>query len=533
MNINMMRRACSDLGTKVLRHCSGLLSNNARSSTNCRIVFRTAGGGWHHRSHLIDLNRQSLIETLGFDEYKLDTMYLTKNWIDVLSLDKGVLEARADRIRKRLGLSDTQLKKITQQQPYILSIPLDSDNGLEQKIDYMQNRLLLDDEALRNFVIHIPRVLLISKDDLGSKLDWLHEVLMFDGKESAKVINKYPDIVLRLDIGILNERVGWLKKCLNLMNKEIKKIILSQPTILGITGLESKFDYLQNRLLLDKKSLAKITTRFPPIITYSIDDNIEPTLDWIHEQLQLDEASLSKLIQSMPSILSLSIADNIEPTIDWIQQRLHLDDTALSKLIRRLPPILGMSIPDNMEPTLDWLQQRLTLADTALSKLIQRMPSILGMSITADNIEPTLDWLQQRLELDDVALSKVILLNPSILGNSISDNMEPKLDWLQQHLSLTDEEVSNMIQKQPALFGYNIPNNLEPTLDFYIDALGDENEALALVTRNPSALSRSLEKRLKPRLEEAQRVGIVIDYTCLHHIIFYTHDKWDKKINIY
>jgi len=103
-----MRRACSILGTKVLHHRSGLLSNNTRFSTNYRIINRAAGGGWHHRSHLVDLNRQSLIDSLGFDEYKLDTMYLTKNWIDVLTLDKGVLEARANRLRKRLGLSDAQ-----------------------------------------------------------------------------------------------------------------------------------------------------------------------------------------------------------------------------------------------------------------------------------------------------------------------------------------------------------------------------------------------------------------------------------------
>ena len=64
-----------------------------------------------------------------------------------------------------------------------------------------------------------------------------------------------------------------------------------------------------------------------------------------------------------------------------------------------------------------------------------------------------------------------------------------------------------------------------------MDALG-KHEALALVKRNPGAFGRSLEKRLKPRLEEAQRVGMVINYTCLYLIIFCTDDKWDKKIKL-
>jgi len=170
-------------------------------------------------------------------------MRSTENWKGILTLDKGVLNARADRLKKRLGLSQTQLKRITQQQPYILSIPLDSDTGLEQKIDYIQNRLLLDNEALRNLVVHIPRVLLIGKDDLGSKLDWLQEVLMLDGNESVKVITRCPDI-LALQIRVLNKRVSWLKNRLNLNDNEIKKIIQSQPTILNITS-ESETGLLQ------------------------------------------------------------------------------------------------------------------------------------------------------------------------------------------------------------------------------------------------------------------------------------------------
>ena len=82
----------------------------------------------------------------------------------------------------------------------------------------------------------------------------------------------------------------------------------------------------------------------------------------------------------------------------------------------------------------------------------------------------------------------------------------------------------------PALFSYNIDTNIEPTINFYIDALGDESKALAFVTRDPSSLSRSLEKRLKPRLEEAQDAGMIIDSTCLNSIMARTEDQWVKKM---
>ena len=87
-----------------------------------------------------------------------------------------------------------------------------------------------------------------------------------------------------------------------------------------------------------------------------------------------------------------------------------------------------------------------------------------------------------------------------------------------------------MIQKQPALFGYNIPNNLEPTLDFYIDALGNKSDAITYVRQKPKSFSYSLEKRLRPRLKQAQAVGMVVDAKLLYLINSYTNEQWDKKI---
>ena len=108
--------------------------------------------------------------------------------------------------------------------------------------------------------------------------------------------------------------------------------------------------------------------------------------------------------------------------------------------------------------------------------------------------------------------------------------MEPTLEWLQQRLRLDDAAVSEMIQKLPALFGCNVDTNLKPTLNFYIDALGDKREACALVIDRPNLFGYSLEKRLKPRLEDARDAGIVIDSGCLSRIAMYTNDKWQKSL---
>ena len=82
----------------------------------------------------------------------------------------------------------------------------------------------------------------------------------------------------------------------------------------------------------------------------------------------------------------------------------------------------------------------------------------------------------------------------------------------------------------PPLLSSNIASNLEPTINFYINALGDKSKALDLVIRIPASLTYSLEKRLKPRLEEAKEAGMIVDSTCLNYIMVYTEHQWAKKM---
>jgi len=360
--------------------------------------------------------------------------------------------------------------------------------------------------------------------------------------------------LLTLNIGTLHNRVTWLQSRLQLSTVEIQRIAQLQPGILTRQSnknyyypnkksstegdndpfplaLSPKLNILQQRLQLDDNSLKKLIVRTPSILMASLDGNLEPKLNYIQRKLSLDDTtSLRKFVLTCPSVLACSIEDNIEVKIDWLQERLILDERRLTKLIISFPNVITMSIQDNIEPTLDWLQHRLSLTNEQLSKVIQKRPSILSLSIT-DNIEPTLDWLQQRLTLDDTALSKIIQQMPPILGLSMSDNIEPKLDWIQERLSLTDEQLTKMIQRYPALLTCSIDSNIEPTLNFYIDSLG-RDEAISFVIKNPSSFGRSLEKRLKPRLEEAKDAGMKIDSKLLYQLIFFTNDKWNDRLEL-
>jgi hypothetical protein len=118
---------------------------------------------------------------------------------------------------------------------------------------------------------------------------------------------------------------------------------------------------------------------------------------------------------------------------------------------------------------------------------------------------------------------------PAVLGHRIEDYLEPKLTWLQERLSLDDKSLCFVIQRQPSLFTKNIDNNLEPTIKFYEDCVGS-NAAIQLISKSPTILTNSLEKRLKPRLVECQEAGLPIDTGTIQRIALYTELNWSSSM---
>ena len=54
--------------------------------------------------------------------------------------------------------------------------------------------------------------------------------------------------------------------------------------------------------------------------------------------------------------------------------------------------------------------------------------------------------------------------------------------------------------------------------------------ARVLLTAYPRLFLASLEKRLKPRLQEAQNLGLTIDALMLRRIAIYKEDDWNNAL---
>ncbi len=82
-----------------------------------------------------------------------------------------------------------------------------------------------------------------------------------------------------------------------------------------------------------------------------------------------------------PPLLSFSVEDNMEPKLDWLQQRLDLDDVQLRKMVLTLPGLLVYSVEDNLEPKLAYLEREIGLSRPELREHVLRIPAILAYSL--------------------------------------------------------------------------------------------------------------------------------------------------------
>jgi len=77
-----------------------------------------------------------------------------------------------DWLQQRLQLDDTALSKMIQRMPQILGLSI-TDN-IEPKLEWLQDHLILDDTALSKLIKRMPPILGMSiLDNLEPKLNWL------------------------------------------------------------------------------------------------------------------------------------------------------------------------------------------------------------------------------------------------------------------------------------------------------------------------------------------------------------------------
>ena len=357
-------------------------------------------------------------------------------------------------------------------------------------------------------------------------------LLLVTKEEIDDLVRNNPSLLDRRDIvGNHGPKLSLLQERLGIDQKEAGRLCLKNKRLLNISlaTLENRMDWLQQRLNLNKSQMRTIVQRNPRVLTLSIENSLEPTIDGIQSSLELSDEEMVKMIVNKPLVLDNNMsAENISQRLSLLQEILDLpegDIKSLKKYTKRTPLLLFWS-KELMKDVQQWIQQRFGLGDAKIARMSKNQPLML-FSNTA-TLDHKADLIQADLSLSDEELSDIVSKFPVILRLSPEENVRPMLQYLRTRFELDEAALKNWILKAPSLISYS-ENTIEERLQFYSNLVG-EREAKRLVIKSYNLLMKSLNKRLKPRLEEVEKSGVKVRWneTLLRRMAVRTNDQWER-----
>jgi len=367
---------------------------------------------------------------------------------------------------------------------------------------------------------------------LEERKEQLRVLLSASKKDIDKLVRNTQSVLTRLDIeehhgkklALLQERIGIEQKAAGRLCLNANRLLT-----FSFQTLETRIDWLQAKLKINKTQLRTIITRSPNVLTYSIEDNLEPTIDSIQSSLELRDKELTKMIVRNPDLLTYNMsAENIKQRFSFLREVLDLpegDVASLRKYIMRVPDILVWH-EDSMKESQQWVKQRFGLGDARVAQMCRNAPGLFYANTTT--LSDKADSIQSELSLSEEELSNLVSKFSTIFYYNIDKGFRPKLQYLRTRLELDEEALKNLGLKAPSLFSYS-EGNIEEKLQFYSNLVG-EREAKRMVVKSSNLLKQSLKKRLKPRLAEVQKSGVKIKWTetLIQRLATRTDDLWER-----
>lgn len=291
--------------------------------------------------------------------------------------------------------------------------------------------------------------------------------------KSLGMVDKEIDYVLSWtrmrNIGIIKARVSFYKSFFGISDVEIRKMILREPTILGLeTGAES--------------GLAGKRQRAAGEFNTSVPAKIEA----YKTIFQLTDAEVKEIIIRNPILLAFDVNSesdagngasktSVKAKISAYKEILKLSDEEIRKIILRYPPMLGYDLVGESETSVKGkikaYQQVLGVRYEDVIKLIVEAPAMLGYDVLGESETSVKNKIKAYTELLNVSDEKAqsficrypALLHYDVIGEG-PRSIRGKLSAYKSLLNLGDDEVRKIVAKHPTLLFLDTGDNLTGSL---------------------------------------------------------------------
>ena len=410
---------------------------------------------------------------------------------------------------------------------------------------YLRDEVGLSEDVMWKLVNKAPSFLGFTPTTIRNKLMVLKATIGLTDQDIRQLLQKQPSILHLSAKKNISPTILYLQRQLDLSKKELRTLVLGCPSLLtySLGSLHGKIvGFFQNTMGYTVAECRTIFLKCPTILSSSVKTGLIPRLQFLHDEIQISLPDLRKIILQNPLILCMSIEDNLQPKlIYFFIMTLRMQPTDVGTLLLKYPNILDYNLENHIVPIYQYFIS-LDFSTYEFSKILQKFPRLMTYSLA--HIKRRMGYLRFQLGLEANAIRRIFYQNPKILSFS-QTNLENTVQYLLQSVvpgatllhdnydegdddgdtnekgngeridsDGSDENpnrnleiVQILITGLPSVVNLNVQNTLQPKVEYLRERLGQEELSNALL-RLPVLLGYSLDKRIKPRLEQMLAAGV-------------------------
>ncbi|CAN1817584.1 Transcription termination factor MTERF5, chloroplastic [Linum perenne] len=233
---------------------------------------------------------------------------------------------------------------------------------------------------------------------------------------------------------------------LGIPKSSIPVILTKRPQLCGISLSENIIPTMRmlEKFGVDKSQWAKVIHRCPSLLTYSR-HKYESVVQFLHE-MGVSADNIGKLLTRFPNIMSYSVEDNLRPTAEYFSS-LQVD---VGLLLHKSPSTFGLSVEKNLKPITDFFLEK-GYSKEEIRTMITRYPPLYTFSLE-DNLISKWEFFMT-MDYSKYELVKF----PQYFGYSLEKRIKPRYGLVRQYgvklllnqvLSLSRAKFDKLLEKK-------------------------------------------------------------------------------------
>ncbi|MFQ6666311.1 hypothetical protein Gotur_032706 [Gossypium turneri] len=249
--------------------------------------------------------------------------------------------------------------------------------------------------------------------------------------------------------------------------------------------LDSLIVFLENNGF-SQTQIVNLIKRQPTLLLSDTEKTLLPKLEFLYS-IGFSRPELAKLLSDYPTLLRFSLEKRIIPSFNLLRNLFQSDDKAI-KSIKRFAGILVSDFEKSLLPNMNILRGIGVPESNILLQLRRKPRTLMFNPVRLEEIVEEV----KRMGID--SSRKKFLVAVYAFRSMSKSTLEKKID-VYRRWGWSDQAINEAFRRYPMCMTVS-EDKIMSTMDFLVNKMG---YSLTRIAKQPSFLTRSLEKRIMPK----------------------------------